>query len=71
MHSVIFQGVTPDNHLDAIAYVLAIPCPDRVVLNVAFMNEGGLSLIHEPLAQVAEKTTILAGIRNGITSAKG
>ena len=69
--TVLLQGVTEDSHLDAVNYLLSIPNPDRVMLSVAFMNEGGLSLIHETLTPVAEKTTIVAGIRNGITSAQG
>ena len=68
---VLFQGVTRDNHLAAVRQILAIPNPERVIISVAFMNEGGLSVLNDALAPVAARTTILAGIRNGITSAQG
>ena len=54
-----------------VRYLLGIPFPERVIVSVAFMNEGGLSLLEEALTPVAERTTIMAGIRNGITSAQG
>jgi len=68
---IILQGVTKDNHLTAVKQILAIPNPERIIISVAFLNESGLSVLHEALTPVAEKTTILAGIRNGITSAQG
>lgn len=69
--TVLLQGVTEDNHLDAVTHLLGIPHPERIVMSVAFMNEGGLSILDAVLAPVAEKTTILAGIRNGVTTAQG
>lgn len=68
---ILFQGVTQDNHLAAVRQILAIPNPERVIISVAFMNEAGLSVLNDALAPVAAQTTILAGIRNGITSAQG
>ena len=35
------------------------------------MSQGGLSIIADSIAGVADRTTLLAGIRNGITSAQG
>ena len=35
------------------------------------MNARGLSLLGDDIKQIAAKTTVLAGIRNGITSAQG
>ena len=67
----LLQGVTEDNHADAVRDVLAIPDPERVVIGAAFMNEGGLSILHHVLAPMADQTTIITGIRNGITSAQG
>ena len=67
----MLQGVTEDNHADAVRDVLAIPDPERVVIGAAFMNEGGLSILHDVLAPMADQTTIMTGIRNGITSAQG
>ena len=68
MKSVILQGVTPDNHLLAIRRVLELDSPERVILSVAFMNKLGITLLREALKPVANTTTILAGIRNGVTS---
>lgn len=69
--TVLFQGVTRDSHLAAVRQILAIPNPERIIISVAFMTEGGLSILNDALAPVAAQTTILAGIRNGITSAQG
>ncbi len=68
---LLLQGVTASTHLDAVTTLLDIPDPDRIVISVAFMTHGGLSLVRESLLRVADQTTILAGIRNGITSAQG
>ena len=69
--NLLLQGVTPSTHLDAVRTLLDIPDPDRIIISVAFMTHGGLSLVRESLARVADRTIILAGIRNGITSAQG
>lgn len=68
---ILFQGITPETHLAAVRHVLAIPNPQTVIFSTAFMNRGGLLQIREPLEPVAAVTTIIAGIRNGITSAQG
>lgn len=67
----LFQGITAENHLAAMRYVLAIPEPQEIILSSAFMNRGGLLQIRTALEPVAAVTTIIAGIRNGITSAQG
>ena len=69
--TILLQGVTSDNHLTAVRQVLGIPNPERVIISTAFVNEGGLSALSNALKPVATKTMILAGIRNGITSAQG
>lgn len=71
MKSIVFQGITSKNHLSALKHVLEIDCPQRVIISVAFMNAGGVSLVSEALKPVTEQSTILAGIRNGITSRQG
>ena len=71
MKNLLFQGVTPDDHLAAVRNILGIPDPQRIIMCVAFLNEGGLTILNDALAPVAAQTTILAGIRNGITSAQG
>lgn len=68
---ILFQGATPETHLAAVRHVLAIPNPQTVIFSTAFMNRGGLLQIRESLEPVAAVTTIIAGIRNGITSAQG
>ena len=69
--SMLLQGVTQDNHLAAVRDLLGIPNPERVLFSVGFMNEGGLLALEAALSPVAELTTIVTGIRNGITSAQG
>lgn len=68
---LLFQGITPENHLAAVRYVLSIHEPQEIIFSTAFMNRGGLLQIREALEPVAAVTTIIAGIRNGITSAQG
>jgi HKD family nuclease len=69
--SVLLQGLTAGNHLSAVNNVLGIPDPERVLLSVAFMTDRGLSALRNALVPVADKTTLVTGIRNGITSAQG
>ena len=69
--TLLLQGVTQDNHLATVRCLLRIPSPERVIISVGFMNEGGLVALETALAPIAEQTTIVAGIRNGITSAQG
>ena len=71
MKKILLQGVTPDTHLVAVRNLLRIPDPDRIVISVAFLNEAGLSMLQDALAPVAERTTIIVGIRNGITTVQG
>ena len=71
MTEFIFQAVTEDSHSQAVNTLLAVPEPEKILISTAFMNEGGLSLLETSLTPVADKTTIIAGIRNGITSAQG
>ncbi len=68
---ILFQGVTPETHLSAVRHVLDIDDPQEIVFSTAFMNRGGLLQIRDALQPVAGATTIIAGIRNGITSAQG
>lgn len=68
---ILFQGISTEDHLSAVRHVLEVDHVARVVISVAFMNARGLSLVREDIERVAENTTIMAGIRNGITSAQG
>lgn len=69
--SLLLQGVTPDNHWAIVTHLLQIPDPKRVVISVGFMNESGLVALESALSPIAKHTTILTGIRNGITSVQG
>jgi len=71
MKRILLQGFTSENHVSAVKHVLELACPERVVLCAAFINGGGIRLLRESLKPVAQQSTILAGIRNGITSAQG
>ena len=67
---IIFQGVTHDNHLAAIEEVLAIEEPERVIISVAFANDSGVTLVEDWLSELSDRTRVIIGIRNGITSAQ-
>lgn len=69
--SIIFQGVTKETHLSAVKQILSIPSPHRAVINAAFVQEGGIRLLEDVIAPIAKNLTIIAGIRNDITSAQG
>ncbi len=71
MKRILLQGITSENHLTAVRHVLALDCPERVMISAAFMNKRGILLLSEALKPVAKQTIILAGIRNGITSSQG
>ncbi len=67
----ILQAATEDNHADEIRAALSLPEPSRVIISVAFLNHRGFSLLSDIIGPNADKTIVLAGIRNGITSAQG
>ena len=67
----LLQAVTEDSHVSAVREVLGIPDPERVLIGAAFLNEGGLSILHDLLVPIAQQATVVTGIRNGITSAQG
>ena len=67
----ILQGITEDSHLDEIRDAISVANVSRVVISVAFLTERGFGLLSDILEPIADKTVILAGIRNGITSAQG
>ena len=68
---ILLQGVTPDTHVAAVRHVLSIPNPRSVIISSAFANKGGLLQIRDALLPIANITTVIIGIRNGITSAQG
>lgn len=60
MKNLLFQGITPDDHLAAVRNILGIPDPQRIIMCVAFLNESGLTILNDALAPVAAQTTILS-----------
>lgn len=70
MKKFILQAITEENHLTAVRQLLSIPDPQQIIFSIAFMTEGGLSILEDALKPIADRTTIFAGIRNGITSAQ-
>lgn len=71
VNKFLFQGITPETHLTAVRHVLMINDPQDIIFSTAFINRGGLLQIQDALKPVGAATTIIAGIRNGITSAQG
>jgi HKD family nuclease len=67
----ILQGFTPQNHVSAFADVVQIDAVEVVLISVAFVSSAGVQLISEHIRPHSSKTTVFAGIRNGITSAQG
>jgi HKD family nuclease len=67
----ILQGITSDSHLDEVRHVLEQAEIERSIISVAFLSQRGFELLADLIKPIAGKTTILAGIRNGITSAQG
>lgn len=67
---IILQGVTRDNHLEAIAEVLAVEEPQRIIISVAFANEAGVAMVEDCIQGLNDRACAIIGIRNGITSAQ-
>ncbi len=64
----ILQGATSQTHADAVRRLFDVQHIQRVVLSVAFVTESGVGLIENEIKANAGKATVLAGIRNDITS---
>ncbi len=64
----ILQGFTPKTHKDAIVDLFGVDDIQRVILSIAFVNSGGVSLIATELARHGRKTIAFIGVRNDITS---
>ena len=70
-NSVLIQGITRESHESAIRRLLALTNPRCITIAVAFLTAHGLAPISHALARVSSRTTVFAGVRNGITSAQG
>lgn len=68
---LIFQGLTAQSHSSALAEVFAIPGLLSGWLSVAFVTSGGVAMAAPVLSPHAGSITVLAGVRNGITSIQG
>jgi hypothetical protein len=67
----ILQGFTARTHRNALRELFGVPDVERALISVAFVSEGGVQQIEEELTAHAARLTILAGIRNEITSHQG
>ncbi len=66
----VLQGLTPQNHVSAVADVMQVDGIERVLISVAFVSSTGVDLLADHIRSHAAKTTAFVGIRNGITSAQ-
>ena len=67
----LFQGFTPQTHVEAVRELLDLPNIQKVLISVAFVNRNGVALIEQKLRATSAVTTVFAGIRNDITSSQG
>ena len=67
----ILQGTTSDSHLDEIVETISIPETSKIIISVAFLTQRGFALLSDIIKPNADKAIVIAGIRNGITSAQG
>jgi HKD family nuclease len=67
----ILQGFTTSTHRDALRDLFGISDIRTILLNVAYVKESGVEEIENELKAHASRATVLAGIRNDITSYQG
>ena len=67
----ILQGFTTRTHRDALRDLFGISDIRMILLNVAYVKESGVQEIESELKPHASRVTVLAGIRNDITSHQG
>ena len=67
----ILQGTNSDSHLSEIRNLISIEGISTLIVSVAFLNQRGLSMISDLIEPVSDKTVILAGVRNGVTTVQG
>src|ERR1700682_2140155 len=67
----ILQGFTTRTHRAAVRELFDVPDLERIVLSVSYIKESGVQEIENQLKAHAAITTILAGVRNEITSHQG
>src|SRR5574340_430890 len=67
----ILQGVTAKTHAQAVRELFDCPDIKKVILSVAFVSESGVQQIEAALRAHSARVTVLAGIRNDITTHQG
>ncbi len=67
----VLQGTNSDRHLSEIRNLISIEGISTLIVSVAFLNQRGLSMISDLIEPISDKTVILAGIRNGVTTVQG
>ncbi|SFV55905.1 hypothetical protein MNB_SV-3-149 [hydrothermal vent metagenome] len=69
----IYQGIDSVNHADKIKQILALPNPELLIFNVAYLRKGGADAIKSDINSLSNTNDLYCfiGIRNGITSIQG
>ena len=69
----IYQGVQPSFHADKIKQLLAIPNPEILIFNIAYLRKGGVDSLSAEIALLPNPNILncFIGIRNGVTSLQG
>ena len=67
----ILQGFTTRTHRAAVRELFDVPDIERILLSVSYIKESGVQEIENQLKAHAANATILAGVRNEITSHQG
>lgn len=62
----LLQGPTERTHLVALRTLLAQTTPDRVLLSVAYVTQGGDDLIASAVSVAVCRVDAFVGIRNGV-----
>ncbi|HTV67941.1 MAG TPA: phospholipase D family protein [Rhizobiaceae bacterium] len=67
----LLQGFTERTHADALGGLFEVDDIERVLVSVAFLNEGGVEHVQKHFDPHGKRLTVFAGIRNDITSHQG
>jgi hypothetical protein len=67
----LLQGLTHQSHDAAIPDLFEVGEVQRVIFSVAYVNRAGVERVEALLRKAAKITTVLAGIRNDVTTFQG
>ena len=70
MARFLLQAVNNEDHLAPAQEVFRLDGLESATISVAFMTAAGLSLLEDTLRPIADRTRIIVGIRNGVTTAQ-